>query len=94
MPPKPGVWLTGLLPGEPADGENRPTGRLVRAGVLIYGPPRQTARGEVPEWSIGPVSKTGVRASVPWVRIPPSPPLIIIILLILLYFLDRKFVLP
>jgi hypothetical protein len=32
------------------------------------------ARGEVPEWSIGTVSKTVVRASVPWVRIPPSPP--------------------
>src|SRR5215510_16005486 len=31
--------------------------------------------GEVPEWSIGTVSKTVVRASVPWVRIPPSPPL-------------------
>src|SRR5215216_2600348 len=31
-------------------------------------------RGEVPEWSIGTVSKTVVRASVPWVRIPPSPP--------------------
>lgn len=32
------------------------------------------ACGEVPEWSIGTVSKTVVRASVPWVRIPPSPP--------------------
>ena len=31
-------------------------------------------RGEVPEWSIGPVSKTGVPLRVPWVRIPPSPP--------------------
>src|SRR5258708_39387050 len=30
--------------------------------------------GEGPEWSIGTVSKTVVRASVPWVRIPPSPP--------------------
>jgi hypothetical protein len=29
--------------------------------------------GEVPEWSNGPVSKTGVRATVPRVRIPPSP---------------------
>ena len=28
----------------------------------------------MPEWSIGTVSKTVVRASVPWVRIPPSPP--------------------
>src|SRR6185503_20017242 len=31
-------------------------------------------RGEVPERSIGTVSKTVVRATVPWVRIPPSPP--------------------
>ena len=31
-------------------------------------------RGGVPEWPIGAVSKTVVRASVPWVRIPPPPP--------------------
>src|SRR5262245_24906821 len=31
-------------------------------------------RGEVPEWSIGTVSKTVVRVTVPRVRIPPSPP--------------------
>jgi hypothetical protein len=31
-------------------------------------------RGEVPERSIGTVSKTVVRVTVPWVRIPPSPP--------------------
>ena len=30
--------------------------------------------GEVAEWSKAPVLKTGERASVPWVRIPPSPP--------------------
>ena len=30
-------------------------------------------KGEVPEWSIGPHSKCGVRATVPGVRIPPSP---------------------
>ncbi len=30
--------------------------------------------GGVPEWSIGPVSKTGVPATAPWVRIPPPPP--------------------
>ncbi len=33
-----------------------------------------TSSGEVPEWSIGAVSKTVERESVPWVRIPPSPP--------------------
>ena len=32
--------------------------------------------GEVLEWLNRPVSKTGVRASVPRVRIPPSPPVI------------------
>ena len=37
-------------------------------------PPYKRGPGEVPEWSIGTVSKTVVRASVPWVRIPPSPP--------------------
>ena len=31
-------------------------------------------RGGVPEWLNGAVSKTVVRASVPWVRIPPPPP--------------------
>ena len=36
---------------------------------------RMDDSGEVPEWSIGPVSKTGVPSRVPWVRIPPSPPL-------------------
>ncbi len=30
--------------------------------------------GGVPEWSNGAVSKTVVRASAPWVRIPPPPP--------------------
>ena len=30
--------------------------------------------GEVAEWSIAPHSKCGVRATVPGVRIPPSPP--------------------
>src|SRR5262249_19241932 len=30
--------------------------------------------GEVAEWFKAPVLKTGVGASLPWVRIPPSPP--------------------
>ena len=34
----------------------------------------RASRGEVPEWSIGAVSKTVERVSVPRVRIPPSPP--------------------
>ena len=33
---------------------------------------RETS-GEMPEWSIGPHSKCGVRATVPGVRIPLSP---------------------
>ncbi len=39
--------------------------------VPLYLAPRI---GEVPEWSIGSVSKTDVPARVPGVRIPPSPP--------------------
>jgi hypothetical protein len=49
-----------------------------RSAREAVAPPRtpayNPALGEVPEWSIGTVSKTVVRASVPWVRIPPSPP--------------------
>ena len=36
---------------------------------------RWTFLGEVSEWSKVPPWKGGVRASVPGVRIPPSPPL-------------------
>ena len=36
--------------------------------------PKRPPDGEVPEWSNGAVSKTVERASVPRVRIPPSPP--------------------
>ena len=50
----------------------------VNGGVLRHaGRPfisRPPNRGEVPERSNGSVSKTEVRATVPWVRIPPSPP--------------------
>ena len=50
-----------------------PVNRL--SGCFLGGyMPIATTSGEVPEWSIGTVSKTVVRASVPWVRIPPSPP--------------------
>ena len=38
------------------------------AGIASYG------NGEVAEWSNVPDSKSGVRVTVPWVRIPPSPP--------------------
>ncbi len=44
-----------------------------RAPLKIYR--RCPARlGEVAEWSNVPDSKSGVGASLPWVRIPPSPP--------------------
>ena len=36
-------------------------------------PSPATEKGEMPEWSIGPHSKCGVRATVPGVRIPLSP---------------------
>src|SRR5678809_1183553 len=52
----------------PAARAPRPTG----AGILT-GP--RDFRGEVAEWSKAPHSKCGVRATVPWVRIPPSPPI-------------------
>ena len=42
---------------------------------MVRAPATADPRGEVPEWSIGTVSKTVVGASSPWVRIPPSPPL-------------------
>ena len=50
---------------------SRARGSFDRAS-LPYG--RCLTCGEVPEWSIGAVSKTVERASVPRVRIPPSPP--------------------
>src|SRR5690606_15457105 len=38
------------------------------------GAAERRSRGQVAEWSNVPDSKSGVRASVPWVRIPPCPP--------------------
>ena len=47
--------------------------------ALHYNPllrfrPTRIEPGEVAEWSNVPDSKSGVGASLPWVRIPPSPP--------------------
>ena len=36
--------------------------------------PGKARMGEVAEWLKAPVLKTGVAATSPWVRIPPSPP--------------------
>ena len=58
--------------------------RLVRARRsrrLVPEPPQ--LRGGMPEWLNGAVSKTVVRASVPRVRIPLSPPEITLVLLFL-----------
>ena len=43
--------------------------------MSIFAVPKQWFwdQGEMPEWSIGPHSKCGVRATVPGVRIPLSP---------------------
>src|SRR3990172_1542752 len=49
-------------------------------GLLVKCAPRKspwgTRPGKVAEWSKAPDSKSGVRFSVPWVRIPPFPPII------------------
>ena len=63
--------------------EFRSTLRTARAPCYSPRRPNATERspasprgpGEVAEWSIAPHSKCGVRASVPGVRIPPSPPI-------------------
>jgi hypothetical protein len=43
--------------------------------------------GGVAERFKAPVLKTGVRESVPWVRIPPPPPLKLFTILIYKYFI-------
>jgi hypothetical protein len=43
---------------------------MTRKGIMIN---EHWFCGEVAEWSIAPVLKTGVRETVPGVRIPPSP---------------------
>ena len=42
---------------------------------LNHEKPSPPPRGEMAEWTKAPVSKTGVWVTVPWVRIPLSPPL-------------------
>src|SRR5262245_64200073 len=48
----------------PSDGFSSPSRNSIMTSTLT---------GEVPERPIGPVSKTGVAAMLPRVRIPPSP---------------------
>src|SRR3984957_487578 len=59
--------LVAALPALTAHAK-RPADPTARVSGVAAGP------GEVAEWSIAPHSKCGVRASVPGVRIPPSPP--------------------
>ena len=58
----------GLLGAGHASPAGRPARSAGRQGYLLL-----SVRGGVAEWSIAPVLKTGVRASGPWVRIPPPP---------------------
>src|SRR5690606_4434632 len=63
----------GKYPGE----RNDRVRAAVPQPVLVAGRPgpyHLRPTGEVAEWSNVPDSKSGVRVSVPWVRIPPSPP--------------------
>ena len=54
--------------------------RLIRLGRARPAANRQSypyaimGDGEVSEWFMVPLSKSGVLARGPWVRIPPSPP--------------------
>lgn len=50
-----------------------PKTTVLEPGGRGAGPSPATEKGEMPEWSIGPHSKCGVRATVPGVRIPLSP---------------------
>ena len=55
--------------------KNRLNLRGLKNYLYICTPKSKTVtQGEVPEWSIGPHSKCGVRATVPGVRIPLFPP--------------------
>ena len=54
---------------QPRKDDKRRSRRGRKAGL----PPFRGDFGEMPEWSIGPHSKCGVRATVPGVRIPLSP---------------------
>ncbi len=47
---------------------------LAKPPVFVYFPCIRSAPGEVVEWFMAPVLKTGVAERSPWVRIPPSPP--------------------
>jgi hypothetical protein len=64
--------------GSCVDGRNETWPFAARRGqahrALAPVAPGDPRSGEVAEWFKAPVLKTGVGASLPWVRIPPSPP--------------------
>ena len=51
---------------------------LGKALVILHGPEHNHALKEMAEWLKAPVLKTGRRATVSWVRIPPHPPVRIV----------------
>ena len=65
--------LAPLAPAKLRDAA-RLAGRIFERKSRTSSMPPERARGGVPEWSNGAVSKTVVRATVPRVRIPPPPP--------------------
>ena len=78
-----GARLESVCRGNPTVGSNPTLSAIVshalfegRAGAESRRELRSLKSGEVPEWSIGLVSKTSDRSRDPWVRIPPSPPVV------------------
>src|SRR5574341_438780 len=72
-----GVAHCPIIPAAHKRG-NVASGRIHAAAFAVFHARAVLSRalisGEVPERLNGPVSKTGIRASVSRVRIPPSPP--------------------
>ncbi len=82
--PRPPRACLGEAPQPTLDPIPQPTDRppghtQTKRRAFTLAPPRhpdyEAPHGEVPEWSIGAVSKTVEPLRAPWVRIPPSPPL-------------------
>ena len=63
---------TAIKPAKPRFGRQRDESLSKRGPVSKDGPDQLD--GRVSEWFKEPVLKTGVRETVPWVRIPPLPP--------------------
>ena len=74
IPPIGATYPAGHHPGFAVHRCQETTPAIFAAPFSLNRKARATL-GEVPEWSIGSVSKTEVPARVPGVRIPPSPPI-------------------